>query len=333
MDLVTVWACLLAFTIFLYIVLDGFSLGVALLFPTARNEGERDLIMGSISPVWDANQTWLVFGGGTVFAAFPAVYGILFSAMYIPLLTFLFGLIFRGITFEFRANATRKGPWNMAFFLGSLIAVIAQGLTLGGIISGPEVRGGHFAGGPLDWLNPFSITVGIALVAGYVLLGSTYLIIKTTGPVQQRAYQHASKAAWLVLGFQALVTFWTPAHYPAILSNWLSPPLLYFIWTFPFMGLVAFFVLIKSLKKRHEVEPFVCSVVLFLAGYLGLAASLYPYAVPPNITFRESAAQTETLRFTLWGAMIVLPVVLAYTAYSYSVFRGKVGGEERPYQG
>jgi cytochrome bd ubiquinol oxidase subunit II len=328
MDLLTIWACLLAFAIFLYIVLDGFSLGIALLFPTARDEEERDLLIGSISPVWDANQTWLVLGGGTVFAAFPLVYGILFSAMYIPLLTFLFGLIFRGITFEFRANATRRGPWNKAFFLGSLVAVMAQGLTLGGVISGTKVHEGQFAGGPFDWVNPFSIAVGIALVGGYVLLGSTYLIIKTTGAVQERAYKQAFLSAWVVLGFQVLVTFWTPVHYPRVLTSWFNPPLIYFIWAFPSAGLIAFLTLLRSLKKRREVLPFVCSVILFLAGYLGLAASLYPYAIPPTITFQEAGAQEETLRFTLWGAIIVLPVVLAYTTYSYSVFRGKVGKED-----
>jgi len=331
MDLITIWACLLAFAIFLYIVLDGFSLGVALLFPTTRNEEERDLLMGSISPVWDANQTWLVLGGGTVFAAFPVAYGVLFSAMYIPLLTFLFGLIFRGVTFEFRANATRKGPWNKAFFLGSFVAVMAQGLTLGGIISGTKVSGNQFAGGSFDWLNPFSIAVGIALIMGYILLGSTYLIIKTTGPIQGRAYRQAFLSAWMVLGFQVLVTLWTPIHYPPVLTNWFKPPLIYFIWTFPVMGLIAFFVLVKSLKKQREILPFACSVVLFLAGYLGLAASLYPYAIPPSITFQDAGAQHETLRFTLWGAIIVLPVVLGYTAYSYSVFRGKVGKEEGYY--
>ena len=181
MDLVTIWSCLIGLAIILYVILDGFSLGVALLFRSTENEEERDILMSSIAPVWDANQTWLVFGGGALFVAFPTIYGVLFSALYIPLLTFVFGLIFRGVTFEFRANATRKGPWNTAFFLGSLVAVVAQGLTLGGILSGTKVAGDRFAGGPFDWLNPFSMTVGMALVAGYILLGSTYLIIKTTG--------------------------------------------------------------------------------------------------------------------------------------------------------
>jgi len=330
MDLVTIWACLLGLSIILYVVLDGFSLGIALIFPTARKE-ERDLLMGCIAPVWDMNQTWLVFGGGALFVAFPMIYGVLFSALYIPLVTFLFGLIFRGVTFEFRANATRKGHWDKAFFLGSLVAVVSQGLTLGGVISGVDVNEGQFAGSPFDWLNMFSVMVSIALIAGYILLGSTYLIIKTTGPVQERAYKQAFWSALVVLGFQILVTIWTPFHYPSVWTNWFSKPLIYFIWTFPVLGLIAFYILIKSLKTRHEILPFGCSVLLFLAGYLGLIASLYPYVVPPNITFQEAAAQHETLRFTLWAVIIVLPVVLGYTIYTYSIFRGKVGKEGHSY--
>jgi cytochrome d ubiquinol oxidase subunit II len=282
--------------------------------------------MDSIAPVWDANQTWIVFGGGALFVAFPMVYGVLFSALYIPLLTFIFGLIFRGVAFEFRANASRKKGWNWAFFFGSLVAVMAQGVTLGGIISGIKVAGGRFSGGSFDWLSLFSVMVGIALVSGYLLLGSTYLIIKTTGPVQDRAYRQAFWAAIVVLGFQALVTFWTPLHYPSVLTTWFSPPRVYFIWAFPALGLAAFYGLIRGLKNRREVQPFFCTVLLFLAGYLGLAASLYPYAVPPSITFHEAVAQRETLRFTLWGAVIVMPLVLGYTVFSYSIFRGKAGG-------
>ncbi len=327
MDLIILWACLLALAILLYVVLDGFSLGIALLFPTARNEEERDTMMNSIAPVWDANQTWLVFGGGALFVAFPMIYGALFSGLYIPLLTFIFGLIFRGVTFEFRANATRKRSWNTAFFLGSLVAVIAQGLTLGGVLSGTKVTEGQFAGGPFDWLNPFSVTVGLALVAGYVLLGSAYLIIKTEGPVQENAYHKAVRAAWVVLLFQILFTLWTPFHYPSALMNWIHPPRIYFIWVFPVMGLLAFYGLIRSLRARWEVLPFVFSVIFFFAGYLGLIASIYPYALPPSMTFQEGAAQQETLRFTLWGVIVVLPLVLAYTVYSYVVFRGKVRKE------
>jgi cytochrome d ubiquinol oxidase subunit II len=331
MDLVTIWSCLIGLAIILYVILDGFGLGVALLFRSTRNEEERDILMASIAPVWDANQTWLVLGGGALFVAFPMIYSVLFTSLYIPLLTFIFGLIFRGVTFEFRANATRKGPWNIAFFLGSLVAVVAQGLTLGGILSGTKVVGDRFAGGPFDWLNPFSVTVSMALIAGYILLGSTYLIIKTTGTVQEQAYRRAYQSAFIVLAFQVLVTLWTPFHYPSTLPNWISPPRVYFIWAFPLLGLLAFYGLIKNLRARHEVLPFAFSVVFFFAGYLGLIASIYPYVVPPNITFQEAAAQQETLRFTLWGAVIVLPLVLAYTGYSYAVFRGKVDKESHHY--
>jgi cytochrome d ubiquinol oxidase subunit II len=327
MTLVTIWASLLGLAFIFYVILDGFSLGVGLLFPSAQDDKERDILMNSIAPVWDANQTWLVFGGGALFAAFPGVYGVLFPALYIPLMTLLFGLIFRGVAFEFRANSIRKRAWNRAFFLGSLVAVVSQGVSLGGVISGTKTAQGHFAGGPFDWLNPFSVAVGIALVAGYILLGSTYLIIKTTGPTQERAYRQALWSAVIVLGFQVLVTIWTPLHYPPVLALWINPPRIYFIWAFPLLGLAAFYGLLRSLTARRETLPFVCSVTLFFAGYLGLITSLYPYAVPPTITFYEAAAQWETLQLGLWGIMIVLPVVLGYTAYSYSVFRGKVSEE------
>jgi len=325
MDLVAIWSGLIGLAIILYVILDGFGLGIGLLFGSSQSEEERDIMMESIAPVWDANQTWLVFGGGGVFVSFPMIYGVTFSALYIPLLTFVFGLIFRGVAFEFRANATSKGPWNKAFFLGSLVAVIAQGLTLGGLLSGIKVVEGQFAGGPFDWLNPFSVMAALALISGYILLGSTYLIIKTTGIVQARAYAQALRAAWIVLAFQILVTIWTPFHYPSALSNWFSPPRIYFIWIFPLTGLFAFYEVIKSLGERREILPFVFSAIFFFVGYLGLIASIYPYVVPPTITFQQAAAQQETLRFTLRGVVIVLPLVLGYTVYSYVIFRGKVG--------
>jgi cytochrome d ubiquinol oxidase subunit II len=327
-DLVHIWLGLVGLVVILYVVLDGFSLGVALLFPSAREEAERDVLMNSIAPVWDANQTWLVFGGGALFASFPMVYSVLFSALYIPLLTFIFGLIFRGVAFEFRANSRRKIPWNRAFFLGSLMAVFAQGLTLGGYLSGTTVVGNHFAGRPFDWLNPFSVMVGLALIAGYVLLGSTYLIIKTTGPVQKRAYTQAFWSALIVAGFLLLVSIWTPVHDPTILARWLSPPRIYFVWAFPVLGIVAFVLLLKSLKERRELMPFISTVLIFLSAYLGLQTAIYPYAIPPSVTIYEAAAQRQTQVFTLWGVCLVLPAVLGYTVYSYRVFRGKVVAEE-----
>lgn len=328
MDLVHLWAGLVGLVIILYVILDGFSLGVAILFPSAKNEGERDVLMDSIAPVWDANQTWIVFGGGALFATFPMIYTVLFSALYIPLLTFLFGLIFRGIAFEFRANSPRKAKWNRAFFWGSLMAAFAQGLTLGSYISGVEVKEGFFAGGPFDWLNPFTVIVGFALIAGYTLLGSTYLIMKTNGVVRERAYGQAYSSALVVAGFMLLVSLWTPIHDTSIPERWFSEPRVYFIWVFPLLGVVAFFTLLHSLKKRKSALPFLSTVVLFLSAYLGLQAAIYPYAILPDVTIYEAVAQRETLIFTLIGVAVVLPVVLGYTIYCYWVFRGKVVAEE-----
>jgi cytochrome d ubiquinol oxidase subunit II len=327
MDIVSIWIALLGLSVILYVVLDGFGLGIALLFPFTHDEDERDALMNSIAPVWDANQTWLVFGGGTLLVAFPLMYGVLFSALYVPLFALLYGLIFRGVSFEFRINATRKYIWDRAFFLGSLVAVAAQGLILGGVLTGIKIAGSHFVGGSFDWLNPYSIATAIGLIAGYILLASTYLIIKTTGIIQDRAYGKAFRASVVVLIFQILMIIWTPFHYPKVLINWLSSPRVYFIWVFPAVGLLAFYGIIKSLRARREIMPFVFSVVFFFAGYLGLFASIYPYAVPPGITFYDAAAQRETLEFTLWGAAIIMPVVLGYTVYSYTVFKGKVGKE------
>lgn len=327
MDLVTVWAILVALVMILYVVLDGIGLGVGMLFPTAKGEAEKDVLMGTIAPVWDANQTWLVFGGGAIFACFPKVYGILCSALYIPLMSFLAGLIFRGVAFEFRANAMKKKFWNNVFFAGSLVAVLSQGFTLGGILTGISVEEGHFSGRPLDWLNPFSLMVGVALVPGYVLLASCYLLIKTTGEVRRRAFEQARLAAWTVMGFMAVVTIWTPVHYPHVLKNWFAPPRIFFVWAFPAFGFICFLVLLRALSKQKELTPIMCAIGIFLSGYLGLVTSLYPYAIPTSVTIWEAAAQRETLVFVLYGTCLVLPVVLGYLIYSYAVFRGKVTSE------
>jgi len=327
MDIVPIWIALLGLSVIFYVILDGFGLGIALLFPFTHDDVERDTLMNSIAPVWDANQTWLVFGGSILLVAFPLMYGVLFSALYIPLFTLLYGLIFRGVSFEFRINATRKYIWDRAFFLGGLAAVAGQGLILGGILTGTKTAGSNFAGGSFDWLNAYSIATAIGLIAGYVLLASTYLIIKTTGTIQDRAYGKAFRSSVVALIFQILMIIWTTFHYPSVLTHWFSSPRVYFIWIFPAAGLLAFTGVIKSLRARREIMPFVFSVVFFFAGYLGLFASIYPYAVPPGITFYDAAAQRETLVFTLWGAAMILPVVLGYTIYRYTVFKGKVGKE------
>jgi cytochrome d ubiquinol oxidase subunit II len=324
MDLIHIWILLVGLVILLYVILDGFSLGAGILFLSAEDGIQRDTIMGSIAPVWDANQTWIVFGGGALFAAFPTTYSVLFSALYIPLLTFLFGLIFRGVAFEFRVNSKNKAAWDHAFSWGSLVAAFAQGLTLGAYISGIKTVDGSFAGGAFDWFTPFSVMVGVALVFGYSLLGATYLIMKTDGAVKIRAYIQARRAVLIVAAFMVVVSIWTPLHNSEITIRWFSAPRVYFIWFFPLLGIAAFLMLLKNLKRRREKSPFFYGVLLFLSAYVGLQAAVYPNAILPDITVQQAAAQDKTLLFTLWGVVIVLPVVLAYTIYSYWVFRGKV---------
>lgn len=324
MDLVNIWVLLVGLVIILYVILDGFSLGAGILFLSAEDDAQRDIIMGSIAPVWDANQTWIVFGGGALFAAFPTTYSVLFSALYIPLITFLFGLIFRGVAFEFRVNSKNKAPWDRAFSWGSLVAVFAQGLTLGAYISGIKTANGSFAGGAFDWLTPFSVMVGVALVFGYSLLGAAFLIMKTDGAVKVRAYVQAQRAAMIVAVFMIIVSIWTPLHNPDITARWFTAPRVYFIWIFPLIGIFSFVSLLRNLKRRREKAPFFYSILLFFSAYVGLQTAVYPNAILPDITIHQAAAQSETLLFTLWGVLIVLPVVLAYTIYSYWVFRGKV---------
>ena len=327
MVLIDVWAVLVGLAMVLYVVLDGISLGVAMLFGAFVHADERSVLIATIAPVWDANQTWLLFGGGAIFAAFPAVYAVLSSGLYVPLITFIMGLIFRGVAFEFRGESSGKRAWERAFFLGSPVAVLSQGMTLGGLLTGVAVRGGQFAGGPLDWLNPFSVMVGVALIPGYLMLASAYLVIKTTGSIQDRAYAIARGSTVVVIAAMAIVTIWMPFHYPLVLTHWMSAPRVYFVWTFPVLGLIAAWGLARSVKKRRTFAPLACGIVLFLSGYLGILASLYPYAIPPSIKISEAAARPESLVFTLWGALIVLPLVLAYTGYSYWVFRGKTAEE------
>jgi cytochrome bd ubiquinol oxidase subunit II len=325
MFLINLWVVLVGVVVILYVILDGFSLGVGILFPFARSEKERDTMMNSIAPVWDANQTWIVFGGAALFSVFPMIYTVLFSALYIPLFTFLFGLIFRGVAFEFRATSPHVTAWNRSFWIGSLVAAFAQGLTLAAFITGIKTENGVFAGGAFDWLTPFNILVGLALIAGYALLGACYLIFKTTGPIQQRAFRQAWMAAWAVAVFMFIVSVWTPSQTPDIVARWWTPPRIYFVWWFPIMGTIGFIMLLKSIQQRKEYRPFIYSLVMFFSAYLGLQSGIYPYAVIPDITFSQAAAQPLTQTITLIGAAIILPVVLAYTIYSYWVFRGKVG--------
>ena len=325
MYLPDIWAILIAVAVVMYVVLDGFDLGIGILFPFAKEERERDVMMNTVAPFWDGNETWLVLGGGGLWVAFPQAYAVIMPANYLPIIVMLLALIFRGVSFEFRV-VSRPGHrwWDIAFAAGSIIAAFAQGVVLGSLIQGITVVDGAFAGGPFDWLSPFSLLCGVGVVAGYALLGATWLIARTEGSIQAESRAHARVLLVLVLGFIAAVSLWTPLAVDRIAERWFSTPNIWFLWPVPIVtALVALFAW-RGLARQSEYAPFIGSIVLFLLCYLGLAISTYPYIVPPSITIREAAAVPESQMFTLIGVVFMLPVILGYTVFVYWTFRGKV---------
>ncbi|MFN4281784.1 MAG: cytochrome d ubiquinol oxidase subunit II [Alphaproteobacteria bacterium] len=320
-----IWAVIIAFAVFMYVVMDGFDLGVGILFRHAPTDADRDTMMNSVAPVWDGNETWLVLGGGGLLAAFPLAYSIILPALYLPLLVMLIALIFRGVAFEFRFKAnTSRHLWDKAFHYGSLIATFAQGVALGAFIQGFEVTGRDYTGGAFDWATPFSLMTGLSLVAGYVLLGAGWLILKTEGPLQDWAYKVARRALLLVILLIGAVSLVTPLLESAIATRWFSWPNIAYLSPVPIVTALLALALWRSLEKRHEVAPLLISFGLFGLSYLGLAISVWPNVVPPNISIWQAASAPTSQMFMLVGAVIVVPVMLGYIAYSYWVFRGKV---------
>jgi len=319
-----IWFFIIGLILVLYVVLDGFDLGVGILALLARDEERRGTMMASLGSVWDANETWLVVLAGALFGAFPLVYAVALHALYIPITLMIFGLIFRGVAFEFHEHASRKWPWGFAFGAGSLVAAVMQGLALGGIISGVSVVDGQFAGGVWDWLNPFALLVALGVVCGYTLLGATYLVIKTEGELQARSYRRAAVAAWLMLAAAAGVTIWTPLQYPEVAQRWFSLPAMFYIGILPLAASGAFVMLLRSLARRRERAPFFWCLAIFLFSFAGLAVSLYPRLLPPALSIADTAASAKTLVFMLTGIGMLLPVMMIYNGYQYLVFRGKV---------
>jgi cytochrome d ubiquinol oxidase subunit II len=327
-DLVTIWAGLIAFAVFAYVVLDGFDLGVGILFMTVRDERDRDTMVNSVAPVWDANETWLVMGGAGLFAAFPLAYSVVLSALYAPLIAMLLALIFRGVSFEFRFRSPQaKAFWDICFAAGSTLATVCQGIVLGAFVQGIRVEGRAYAGGWFDWLTPFSLMTGVALVIGYTLLGATWLIIKTEGELQERMYA----LAWpLTLGVVAMIVFvsvWTPLLDAEIAARWFSWPNMLWLSPVPLLVAANTAALAAALRKRREYAPYLLALGLFTLSYAGLGISLYPYVVPRQFTIWEAAAPDATLRFFLIGAGVLIPLTLSYKAYTYWLFRGKVSAE------
>jgi cytochrome bd ubiquinol oxidase subunit II len=321
--LVHVWLGFLGLFLVLYVVLDGFDLGIGVLSLFVREEERRNIMVASLGSVWDANESWLVVLGGALFGAFPLAYGIVLNALYLPLVTMLLALIFRAVAFEFRAHAHLKTGWNLAFGLGSLVAAICQGFALGGLISGIRVADGRFAGGVFDWLTPFSAVVALGVVFGYVLLGACYLIIKTEGPQQA----HSRRQAWIAFGLMLLaaaaVSVWTPLRVPAIQARWFAAPNIYFFAVPPLLALICAGMLARALYRRFEHAPLFWAIGIFLASVVGLAASFYPDIVPRAVTAATAAADSLTLAVMLLGIGILVPTMLVYNAYQYLVFRGK----------
>ncbi len=319
-----IWAALIGVAVAFYVVLDGFDLGIGMLFPLAHNDAERDRMLAAIAPYWDGNETWLVLGGGGLLVAFPRAYSIIMPAFYLPLFVMLLALVFRGVTFEFRSLAQRKPFWNTVFAAGSTIAGFCQGVVLGGLVQGVKVENGAYAGGAFDWATPFGLVCGLGVAAGYALLGATWLMLKTDGDMARRAASHAKILLIAVLVFMAAVSVYTPLALPRIGERWLTMPNLLYLSPIPIVTALIAFAQWRAIEAQREALPFFGSIALFLLGYLGLVISTFPYIVPPTLTIAEAAAAPSSQTFMLIGTLILLPFVLGYTALTYWLFRGKV---------
>jgi cytochrome bd ubiquinol oxidase subunit II len=322
-----VWAVILAAAIMIYVVLDGFDLGIGMLFAMERGQSSRDVMVNTIAPVWDGNETWMVLGGAVLYGVFPGAYSTLLPALYLPIVLMLLALIFRGVSFEFRVMTRGTGRerfWDFGFMAGSGLAAFCQGGILGGLIQGISVTDGAFSGGALDWLTPFSVLCGVAVMCGYALLGATWLIWRTTG-----ALAHACRRAAGVLAiglFLAIVvvSLWTPMLHAPYLRRWTAWPNILFVAPVPVLVVVLGAILHLGLRRAHSLTPFLCALGWFFLCLSGLGITIWPYAVPPTLTLWDVSSPPSSQFFQLIGTAILLPVILTYTVYSYRVFRGKV---------
>ena len=322
-DLTLIWVLLIGVAVFMYVLMDGFDLGVGILFPFAPDEEARDLMMGSVAPIWDGNETWLILGGAGLLAAFPLIYSVFLPALYIGVFLLLAGLIFRGVAFEFRFKATKnKHWWNYAFFGGSTVASFAQGAVVGAYVQGFNTENLRYVGGAFDWLTPFTLMTGLGVVAGYALLGVTWTIMKTEGRTQDWAFKLAPWLLVAVMAFFMIVSLWTPLMNERVMSRWFDN--IGWLWIFPTVTVAFAGWIFYRLRGRAESSPFIGSMVLFAMFYLGILISMWPYAVPPNYTFWDAASDPGSQLFLLIGFLFLIPIVLGYTAWNYWVFRGKV---------
>ncbi len=328
-DLAFIWAGLIATAVLIYVILDGFDLGIGILFPLAKSESDRNIMMNSIAPVWDGNETWLILGGGGLFAVFPLAYAVVMPALYMPIILMLLALVFRGVAFEFRWRTTRWKPvWDVAFAGGSTVATFMQGIALGALVQGIEVADRAYAGGWWDWLTPFSILTGVALMVGYALLGATFLVLKTTDALQRQMRGYAFYLGLGTLFFIGVVSLLTPFQDPVYFQRWFNLPGSLYTLFVPVLVGIAAWQLFSSLKAGKDLTPFLSALSLFVMSFIGIGISFYPHMVPPSLTIWDVAAPDESLGFALVGTVVLLPLVLGYTAYAYWVFRGKTKADE-----
>jgi cytochrome d ubiquinol oxidase subunit II len=325
-DLATIWAFIIAFAVFAYVVLDGFDLGIGILFPNFAVGDERDQAMNAIAPVWDGNETWLVLGGGGLMAAFPLAYAIVMPALYPPIIAMLLGLVFRGVGFEFRWRDPRhRAFWDFGFTAGSVVAALAQGITLGALLQGIKVTGRGYGSGWLDWLTPFSLLTGGSVVAAYALLGSCWLIAKTEGEAQRRAYRLARRFGVVTIAAIVAVSAATPFLTHDYYTRWLTMPGILLTAPVPLLVGVLSLLFWRALGREAEYKPFLLALALFALCFVGLGISMYPFIVPNEVTIWAAAAPASAQVFMLIGAGIMIPIILAYSGWSYWVFRGKAG--------
>ena len=326
-DLSILWAIIIFFGVFMYIVMDGFDLGIGILFPFVPDRFERDVMMNTVAPVWDGNETWLVLGGAALLAAFPLAYSVLLTALYLPLIFMLLGLIFRGVAFEFRFKADdhERHIWDKAFTCGSMAAAFFQGVALGAYLDGIPMQGHTYVGGALDWLRPFPLLCGVGVIIAYALLGSTWLIMKTEAGLQQRMLQLTRPLAALLMVAILIVSVWTPFVDPTVTARWFSFPNM--LWFAPVPLLLAFSVvmLMRSLGgPAPQHGAFVAALAIIFLGFTGLAISIFPHIIPPSISIWDAASPPQSQGFALVGTLFIIPFILGYTVWSYYVFRGKV---------
>jgi cytochrome bd ubiquinol oxidase subunit II len=323
LDLVPLWAGVLALSVFMYVLLDGFDLGIGILFPFAPDDASRDQMMNSVAPIWDGNETWLVMGGIALLAAFPLAFAVIMPAVYFPILFMLVGLTFRGVAFEFR-HLTHRRSWDHAFHWGSVVATFAQGVVLGTYVQGIPVNGRAYAGGSFDWATPFALLTGVGLIAGYGLIGACWLVMKTEKPLQDWARRKAIAFTFGVAVFIGAVSLWTPFIQPQIYARWFAWPNMLLLAPVPVITLALFIWLLRSLRGKRDAAPFMAALGLFGMCYLGLGISIIPMIVPYTISFWAAASSNKSQTFLIVGTVFLLPIIVMYTGWSYWVFRGKV---------